>query len=278
MSSILVTGGTGFFGQAFVRRCLDEGVERVCVFSRGEYAQYLMRQSLDDDQRLRWFIGDVRDTKRLAEAMRGVDYVIHAAALKRIEVGHYNPDEMFKTNIDGTRNVIYAATHCDVGKVVFLSSDKAFQPCSPYGISKAAAECAILAANRTRGASGPLFAAVRYGNVWKSTGSVAVLWSRLQEQGLSARVTDPDCTRFFMTREQAVDLVARTVNTMQGGELAIPDLPAYRVGDLADAMGLRYEVTGLPAFEKQHESMDATRCSKDARRMSIDELRGALHA
>lgn len=277
MRSILVTGGTGFFGQAFVKRALDDGAQRVCVYSRGEYQQSLMRQEFKDDPRLRFFIGDVRDQARLQVAMEDIDLVVHGAALKRIETGHYNPEEMFETNIQGTRNVIRAAKSAAVRKVVGLSSDKAFEPASAYGISKAAGECAMLAANNTRGSRGPMYSCVRYGNVWGSTGSIVPTWRALIERGARVvPVTDPDCTRFFMTREQAVDLVQKTASRMTGGELAIPDLPAYRVGDLALAMGVDMRVTGLPAFEKKHESMGPGNSSDKARRMSVQELREQL--
>jgi len=277
MKSILVTGGAGFFGRGFVREALDRGAERVCIFSRGEYQQALMRREFDDDSRLRWFIGDVRSQDRLEEAMDGIDVVVHAAALKRIEVGFYNPDEMFATNIDGTRNVIRAAKRAGVRKVIGLSSDKAFEPCSAYGISKAGAECLILAANNTRGASGPIFAAVRYGNVWNSTGSIVPTWrARIAGGGVDLPVTDPECTRFFMRRAEAVELVMETADTMRGGELAIPALPAFRVGDLAAAFGLPMALTGLSEFEKKHESMGPGNSSDRARRMSVAELREAL--
>lgn len=277
MKSVLITGGSGFFGRGFAKAALERGVKRICIFSRGEYAQALMRQEFNDDPGLRFFIGDVRDVDRLEEAMQGVDVVVHAAALKRIEVGHYNPEEMFKTNVTGTLNVIRAARRAQVQKVVFLSSDKAAQPVSAYGISKAAAECAILSANNTRGNTGPIFAAVRYGNVWRSTGSVAPTWERLIMQGEDVvPVTDPECTRYFMRREEAVDLVMRTIDTMLGGELNIPDLPAYRLGDLAEAMGVGMLVNGLSEFEKRHETMDGKTDSSTARRMSVEELREAL--
>lgn len=277
MRSVLITGGTGFFGQAFVRAALEAGAGRIAVYSRSEHAQALMREEFKDDERLRWFIGDVREADRLEEAMAGIDLVVHAAALKRIEVGYYNPDEMQKTNVDGTRNVIKAARRADVLKVVFLSSDKAFEPCSPYGISKASAENLILSANRTRGSSGPRFSAVRYGNVWNSTGSIVPTWKRLIDKGEQVvPVTDPECTRFFMTRQQAVDLVKNTAEAMKGGELNIPDLPAYRVGDLAEALGVGVMVKGLPDFEKRHESMGPGNSSDKARRMSVDELRKEL--
>lgn len=275
--SILVTGGTGFFGRGFVRKALDLGAERICIYSRGEYQQHLMREEFADDRRLRWLIGDVRDQPRLAEAMRGVELVVHGAALKRIEVGHYNPEEMFKTNVDGTRNVVTAARAAGVTKVVGISSDKAFEPASAYGISKAAAECFLLAANHTRGARGPIFSIVRYGNVWNSTGSIVPLWRALIAKGATALpVTDPECTRFFMRREEAVDLVVHTAQTMRGGEVAIPDLPAYRVGDLAEAFGMPMHLKGLSAFEKLHESMGPRNSSDVARRMGLGELREEL--
>lgn len=277
MRSVLVTGGAGFFGRAFTLKALQLGAERVCVYSRGEYAQAVMRQEFGSEPRLRWLIGDVRDRERLRKAMQDVDLVVHAAALKRIEVGVENPTEMKKTNVDGTQNVIEAATEAGVAKVVYLSTDKAFQPCSAYGISKAMAEAHILAANNERGSRGPRFSACRYGNVWCSTGSVVPAWRRLIEAGASTvPVTDPECTRFFMTREQAVQLVVDTASTMKGGELVIPDLPAYRLGDLAEAMGVEMEIRGLPATEKRHESMGPDHCSADARRMSVPELVEAL--
>lgn len=279
MSSIIITGGTGAFGRAFVKYILeDAGFERIIIYSRGEFNQHLMAEELKAHaNRLRFFIGDVRDRDRLRRAFRGVSYVVHAAALKRIEVGHYNPIEMVKTNIDGAVNVIEAAQDAMVRKVVALSSDKAFQPVSPYGLSKAMAESLFLAANNTMGFRGPRFAVCRYGNVWKSTGSVVPTWQRIKESGLdTVKVTDPECTRFFMTMDEAVKLVIDTLDTMEGGEIRIPTLPAYRLGDLAEAMGLKMEVVGLPKWEKLHESMMDGVSSDVARRMSVEELRRAL--
>lgn len=282
MKSVLITGGSGFFGTAFVRRLLgmNEGPLRIVVYSRNEHRQAELARDLAvlpaADWRMRYFIGDVRDRDRLRRAMEDIEVVIHAAALKRIEVGAYNPLEVKKTNIDGAANVIEAATDAGVDRVVALSSDKAFEPVSPYGTSKAFAESLFLAANNTRGNNGPRFAAVRYGNVWCSTGSVVPTWRRILETSDVVPVTDPDCTRFFMTMDEAVDLVLRTADTMKGGEIAIPTLPAYRLGDLAEAMGAKMDVRGLPAFEKRHESMAEGNSSEHARRMSVDELREAL--
>lgn len=278
LGSVLVTGGTGYLGRHLVRRLLaDKLSDRVCVYSRGEHAQADMRAQFDDDDRLRFFIGDCRDLSRLRRAFGSVDVVIHAAALKRIEVGAYNPVEMVRTNVDGTINVIEAAQDAGVKNVMFISSDKAWQPVSPYGQSKALAEAIILAANETVGVKGPRFAACRYGNVWASAGSILPKWRKLLQSGSRAvPVTNPECTRFFMTIDEAVDLVLDTVSDMRGGELAIPDLPAYRVGDLAEAMGALVSVTGLPVWEKLHEGMADGVTSDIARRMSIAELRQAL--
>jgi UDP-N-acetylglucosamine 4,6-dehydratase len=246
------------------------------VYSRDEAKQAAMRDKYPFEE-LRFMIGDVRDYQRLSRAMNGIDVVIHASALKRIEVAHYNPDELVKTNIIGTMNVIEAAMANGVEKVVFLSTDKAYQPVSAYGQSKALAESLILNANNISGINGTKFSSVRYGNVSNSTGSVIPKWREILASGRTqVPVTDPDCTRFFMWGREAVDLVCETVMSMTGGELVIPDLPAYRLGDLAEAMGAEMHITGLPAHEKRAESMDETRCSDTARRMTVEELRAAL--
>lgn len=278
--NLLITGGTGSFGRAFVRKALEGGAERVCVFSRGEHAQADMCASHGNDGRLRWFIGDVRDRDRLRRAMEGVQIVVHAAALKRIEAGFYNPIEMVKTNVIGAINVIEAAMDAKstygtagVERVIALSSDKAYQPVSPYGCSKAMAESLFLAANNTTAKNGPVFAVCRYGNVAGSAGSVIPKWRTILETSDTVPVTDPDCTRFWMTMDEAVDLAMRTILEMRGGELVIPELPAYRLSDLAEAMGAKMDVRGLNGFEKKHEGMRDGLASDEARRMSIDELR-----
>jgi UDP-N-acetylglucosamine 4,6-dehydratase/5-epimerase len=301
--SVLITGGSGFFGRAFVDRLLTAPYEfnqpvvqitpdgerllhpaaarRICVYSRDEHKQAAMREawSLEgggDEPRLRFFIGDVRDKDRLWRAMRGVDVVVHAAALKRIDVGWYDPDEVAKTNVIGAMNVIAAAELAGVERVVALSTDKAYQPVSPYGLSKAMAEALFLNANNARGSTGPRFAVCRYGNVWGSTGSVAPRWKALMKAGISSvPLTDPECTRFFMRIGEAVDLVLNTIETMPD-EVAIPTLPAYRLGDLAEAMGAQTHTVGLPAWEKRHESMSDGVSSDLARRMTVNELKEAL--
>jgi len=275
---MLITGGTGSFGQAFVQRLLDDGKHnRICIYSRDEYKQALMREKFNDDPRLRFFIGDVRDRDRLRRAMEGVDVVVHAAALKRIETCFYNPTEMVKTNVLGSMNVIEAAHDAKVKKVVALSTDKAFKPVSSYGYSKALSESLFLAANYARGKCGPMFAVTRYGNVSGSTGSIIPKWRKILKGGSNKlMVTDPRCTRFWMFIHESVDLVLCTIKTMNGGELNVPELPAYRVGDLAEAMGGFIDVVGLPEFEKLHEAMGEGNSSDKARIMSVEEIREAL--
>lgn len=276
--SILITGGTGSFGQAFVRFLLanPSKIERICIFSRGEHAQAALRDAIGDNPLVRYMVGDIRDSQRLTRACSGVDTIIHAAALKRIEVGAYNPDEMVKTNVLGTMNVIEAAHVAGVKRVVGLSTDKAYQPVSPYGQSKALAESLMLAANNMYGSRGPKFAVTRYGNIWNAQGSVVPKWLALVERRVPIQVTNPDCTRFYMTIDEAIGMVWDLANTYHNG-LFIPDrLPAYRVGDLAQAFaevfGILVKETGLPEFEKLHESMNEQLCSKDARRYTKDDL------
>lgn len=276
INSILVTGGTGSFGTAFVKFLLaNTYATRICVYSRGEHAQAALYEAIGDNPLVRYMVGDIRDLQRLTRACRGVDTIIHAAALKRIETGAYNPSEMALTNVIGTMNVIDAAIAAGVSRVVGLSSDKAFEPKSPYGQSKALAESLMLAANITHGHT--QFSCTRYGNVTGSQGSVIPKWLALAKQGKDITLTDSDCTRFHMTMGQAIKLVWDLACTMQGGELAIPvGLPAYRMGDLAKVIRRRYCVQvneiGLPKFEKLHESMNAELCSKDARRLTMQEL------
>jgi UDP-N-acetylglucosamine 4,6-dehydratase/5-epimerase len=277
--SVLITG-CGFFTKHFVRRLLrDNLAERICVYSRDEWKQAQLRMELKDDARMRWFIGDVRDEGRLHRALQGVDTVMHGAALKRIEVGQYNPTEMVKTNVIGTMNVAIACQDCGVKTAVLLSSDKAYEPISPYGQSKALAESIWLASNDTGGANPTLFAVTRYGNVAGSTGSVIPIWRAAISRGELPVITDASATRFWMNVDEAVDLVLFAISAplKRDKRIHIPTLPAFSLGDLAIAMAAKqYKVTFLPAWEKKHETLTAGNCSKDARRMSVTELREAL--
>lgn len=254
-ASYLITGGTGSFGQAFTRHLLHAGAERVAILSRDEAKQAAMRQAFGDDHRLRFMIGDVRDEKRLYRAMQSVDVVVAAAALKRVEVAEVDADECAKTNVLGAMNVISAATDAGVSKVVQLSTDKACAPLNAYGASKLLAEKLMLAANAKRGATGPRFAVTRYGNVAGSRGSVIPLWREALRRGDRIFVTDPEMTRYWMRMDEAVQLVAWTIATMEGGELVVPDLPAYRLGDLAGAMARTWHCSAPRPGEKKHEAM-----------------------
>lgn len=293
----LITGGSGFLGRALAETLLKHAAQeqsssnvvrmdgqpleagqseigRIIIYSRGEHRQAQMAEELDNldpHGKLRFFIGDVRDRDRLRRAMEGVDHVTHAAALKRIEVGHYNPVEMVKTNVNGAINVIECAQDTGPHCVVCVSSDKAWQPVSAYGQSKALAESLFLAANNTI-RHGPRFGVCRYGNVWKSQGSVVPRWQSILAETDTVPITDPDCTRFFMRIEEAVTLVLNT----KPGDFSTPRLPAYRLGDLAEAMGAKMEIIGLPGYEKMHEGMDFGNTSDVARRMTVQELKDEL--
>jgi len=294
MRSVLITGGTGYFGRGLVCHLLTIPVhERICIYSRDEAKQAAMRaQIADPHDRLRWFVGDVRDLPRLKHAMAGVDLVIHAAALKRVEVGEYNPGEMVKTNVLGTMNVIEAATDAPLGnrfprKVVALSTDKACHPVNAYGASKLMMEKLILGANNTRGQNGPIFAVTRYGNVAGSTGSVIQNWKQAARTGQRLQLTNPKATRFWMTLQEAIDLVMRTAWELKGGDFVTPTLPAYQLGDLSLAMLNWLELEGvvteleiaghLGKAEKLHERMLEDGPSSDqVRRMTVLELVEAL--
>ena len=268
--NVLVTGGTGTFGQAFVRRCLAEGVERICVFSRDELKQAEMRAELNNS-RVRWFVGDVRDRERLRRAFEGVQLVVHAAALKRVEVGEYDASEMVKTNVLGAINVIEAAHDARVEQVIALSTDKAEDPVSAYGASKLLMEKLVLAANNSRGDYGPVFGVVRCGNFFGSRGSILPVWRLLIRAGeKSVPLTDERCTRFLMTADQAVELVMQ----MSDNEtpLVVPRLPMFRPVDLAEALGVGYYQTGLGKEEKLHEILGGV-SSEHAPLLDVEMLR-----
>lgn len=256
--TVVITGASGSFGHAFVRRvlALPAGPTRVCIFSRDEYKQGVMRAEFHDDHRLRWFLGDVRDLERLRSAFNGADIVIHAAAMKQVPACEYDAEECIKTNIAGSLNVVKAAVACTVARVVALSTDKACQPCTTYGASKLMMERIVVNWN-AQAPGATRLCATRYGNVQDSRLSVLPVWRQQIARGEPLTITDPEATRFHMTQPEAVELVLLAANQMQGGEVFIPKLPAYRLGDLADAVGpgRARVVTGLRAGEKKHESL-----------------------
>jgi UDP-N-acetylglucosamine 4,6-dehydratase len=256
--SVLVTGGTGSFGYRFIRRLLAEGnPRRVIVFSRDELKQYEM-QATFDDPRMRFFLGDVRDRERLEQATRGVDAIVHAAALKQVPAAEYNPTECIRTNINGAENVVQAALTNDVTHVVALSTDKAANPLNLYGATKLASDKLFVAGNNLAGGRETRFSVVRYGNVVGSRGSVVPLFRRLLDEGMSELpITDPAMTRFWITLDQGVDFVMKAFQRMQGGEIFVPRIPSVRIVDVAEAMapGLPQKTVGIRPGEKLHEVM-----------------------
>jgi UDP-N-acetylglucosamine 4,6-dehydratase len=261
-NSLLVTGATGSFGNAFVRRVLrTTKVARLVVYSRDELKQYEMRERLDNegllDDRLRFFIGDVRDGARLQRALSGVKVVIHAAALKQVPTAEYNPMECIKTNVLGAENVVEAAIDQGVERVIALSSDKAANPINLYGASKLCSDKLFVAANHLAGFKPTRFSVVRYGNVVGSRGSVVSLFHRLAEAGQPIPITDEQMTRFWLTVEQGVDFVLASLGRMAGGEMFVPKLPSMKVVDVARAVapGARHTIVGIRPGEKLHEIM-----------------------
>lgn len=270
-SSVLITGGTGSLGKALIRELLDHhDVRRLVVFSRDELKQLEVRTMFDNDPRLRWFIGDVRDRQRLDRAFHGVDYVVHAAALKQVDTAEYNPFEYVRTNVGGSQNVIDAAIDAGVKKVVALSTDKASSPVNIYGATKLCADRLFISGNHYAAAYDTRFCVVRYGNVMGSRGSIVPIWKRLAAEGKPLPVTDQRMTRFWITLDQAVKFVLDSFGMMQGGELFVPKIPSIRLTDLAaavDAEAATYEI-GIRPGEKLHEEMIA---ADDSRRtVSVD--------
>jgi UDP-N-acetylglucosamine 4,6-dehydratase len=257
-ASVLVTGGTGSFGRAFVRRLLEGArPERVIIFSRDELKQYEMRQQFGDHPALRWFLGDVRDERRLSRALRGVEYVVHAAALKQVDTAEYNPFEFVQTNVIGSQNVVEAAIDTGVRRVVALSTDKASSPINLYGATKLTADKLFIAGNHYAGSQDTRFSVVRYGNVIGSRGSVIPFFRGLAEAGQPLPVTDVRCTRFFISLVEAVEFVIDSFDLMAGGELYVPRIPSVRIVDLARAVspGAELRDVGLRPGEKLHEEM-----------------------
>lgn len=259
--SVLVTGGTGSFGKHFVRTVLQQYKPRkLIIFSRDELKQYEMEQAFSQEQYpcMRYFIGDVRDRDRLEMAMRDVDYVVHAAALKQVPTAEYNPFECIRTNVFGAENVVTAALRRNVKKVIALSTDKAANPVNLYGASKLAADKIFVAANNLSGADGTRFAVVRYGNVVGSRGSVVPFFKKLAENGASELpITDARMTRFWITLTQGVNLVLSSMQMSCGSEIFVPKIPSTTITDMASMLGpnLPQKIIGIRPGEKLHETM-----------------------
>ena len=276
-ASILITGGTGSFGKAFLEQVLNsESPARVVIFSRDELKQYEMRQIWGDDPRVRFFLGDIRDLDRLKMALRGVDYVVHAAALKQVDTAEYNPMEYVKTNVLGSENVIQASIDAGVKKVVALSTDKASSPVNLYGATKLTADKLFISSNHYAVDGGTRFSVVRYGNVMGSRGSVIPFFRRLAAAGEPIPITDARMTRFWITLPQAVDFVIKSFRDMSGGELYVPRIPSMKVIDLAEAIapGAKMVDIGIRPGEKLHEEMisleDARRTIRQADRYVVE--------
>jgi UDP-N-acetylglucosamine 4,6-dehydratase len=268
--SILITGGTGSFGKICIKTILSRyKPKRLIVFSRDEYKQYEMQQGEFDHKAMRFFLGDIRDEDRLVQAMQGVDYVFHAAALKQVPAAEYNPMEFIKTNINGSENVMKAALRNEVSKVIVISTDKAVSPVNLYGATKLVAEKLFVAANNIAGGHRTRFGVVRYGNVAGSRGSVIPLFRKLIAEGAKELpVTDVQMTRYWLTIQQGVDFALKSMERMQGGEVFIPKIPSIRITDLAEAMapGTRIKVIGIRPGEKLHEVL----CPADGSHLTLE--------
>ncbi len=267
--NILITGGTGSFGKKYTKILLaNYKPNKIIIYSRDELKQYEMAQEYDASC-MRYFIGDVRDVERLKKAMRGVDYVIHAAALKHVPIAEYNPMECIKTNINGAQNVIDAALENRVQKVIALSTDKAANPVNLYGATKLASDKLFVAANNLSGDRDILFSVVRYGNVVGSRGSVVPFFNKLISEGATELpITDDKMTRFFITLEAGVKFVLKNFERMQGGEIFIPKIPSMKITDMAKALApnLPHKIIGIRPGEKLHEIM----CPADDSHLTLE--------
>ncbi len=268
-ADILVTGGSGSFGRRFIKTVLQRyRPRRLIVFSRDELKQFEMQQEFDASC-MRYFLGDVRDEARLRQAMRGVQYVVHAAALKQVPAAEYNPMECIRTNVNGAENVIKAALDNDVEKVIALSTDKAANPINLYGASKLASDKLFVAANNVAGGRRTRFSVIRYGNVVGSRGSVVPFFRKLIDDGAeSLPITDSRMTRFWISLQQGVDFVLDNFRRMQGGEIFVPKIPSIRIVDLAAAMApaLPTRTVGIRPGEKLHEIM----CPADDAHLTVE--------
>jgi UDP-N-acetylglucosamine 4,6-dehydratase (inverting) len=258
--SILITGGTGSFGRAFVRTVLDAcpKIKRLVVYSRDEVKQYEMAQEFPEDQypALRYFLGDVRDAKRLSRALEGIDTVVHAAALKQVPAAEYNPFEFIQTNVMGAQNLIEACLDQGINRVVALSTDKAAAPINLYGATKLCSDKLFIAANAIKGSRDLRFSVVRYGNVMGSRGSVIPFFLKQAKTGVLP-ITDAAMTRFNISLEEGVEMVIWALEHALGGEILVPKIPSYRISDVASAIGpnCRQHIVGIRPGEKLHEEM-----------------------
>ena len=258
--SILITGGTGSLGKALTKTILNKwpNVKRLVIYSRDEQKQFQMEQEFPEKKysAIRYFIGDVRDYERLQRALSGIDYVIHAAAMKHVHIAEYNPDECVKTNIGGAENVIRASLNNNVTKVVALSTDKACAPINLYGATKLTSDKLFIAANNIKGSKEISFSVVRYGNVMGSNGSVIPFFMAKKKNGILP-ITDPNMTRFNISLDGGVEMVLHALEYAWGGELFVPKIPSYNIIDIANAIGpeCEKEIIGIRPGEKIHEEM-----------------------
>ena len=268
-ANILITGGTGSFGKKYTKIILKKyKPNKIIIFSRDELKQYEMAQEFNNTC-MRYFIGDVRDAQRLQKAMRDVDYVIHAAALKHVPIAEYNPMECIKTNINGAQNVIDAAIYNNVKKVIALSTDKAANPVNLYGATKLASDKLFVAANNLTGEQDTAFSVVRYGNVVGSRGSVIPFFEKLINEGATKLpITDINMTRFFITLNDGVNFVLKNFMRMSGGEIFIPKIPSMKIVDMAKtiAPNLPFDIIGIRPGEKLHEIM----CPSDDSHLTLE--------
>ena len=267
--SILITGGTGSFGKKYTEIILKKyNPKKIIIYSRDELKQFEMAQEYNEPC-MRYFIGDVRDKDRLLKAMDGVDFVIHAAALKHVPIAEYNPMECIKTNVNGAQNVIDASLEAGVKKVIALSTDKAANPINLYGATKLASDKLFVAANNIKGSRDIAFSVVRYGNVIGSRGSVVPYFAKLIKSGAKELpITHPDMTRFMITLEQGVNFVLKNFERMQGGEIFVPKIPSMKITELAKAMApnLPQKIIGIRPGEKLHEIM----CPADDSHLTLE--------
>jgi UDP-N-acetylglucosamine 4,6-dehydratase len=254
---VLITGGTGTFGQAFTKYLLTTKVKKIYIFSRDEFKQYQMKEKFNNDSRIAYLIGNIENKDRLYRAFNNIDYIVHAAAQKHVPSCEYNPFEAVNTNIIGAQNVIDAAIDRKVKKVVAISTDKAVNPINLYGCTKAVMEKLFITGNAYAGGTNTIFSCVRYGNVMGSRGSIIPLFKKCAEENKKIPITDTRMTRFWITVEQAVDFVSWTFKLMEGGEIFIPELPSMKITDLAEAISpdCKLKIVGIRQGEKIHETL-----------------------